>query len=103
MPGTMNEENNYHLDSTWGRTFKFIRKEYGISMYRASMIVGMSERAGKRKRALYRGKKKEREMEFVKEQCIIPKKICFLFVLAEAKTAVYGLEEQRKKKNGRYF
>jgi len=27
----------------------------------------------------------------------------FLFVLAEAKTAVYGLQEQKKKKNGRYF
>jgi len=32
MPGIMNEDNNYRLDSTWGRTFKFIRKEYGISM-----------------------------------------------------------------------
>ena len=31
MPGIMNEDNNYRLDSTWGRTFKFIRKEYGIS------------------------------------------------------------------------
>jgi uncharacterized FlaG/YvyC family protein len=32
MPGTMNLENNYHLDSTWGRISKFIRKDYGISL-----------------------------------------------------------------------
>ena len=33
MPGIiLNEDNNYRLDSTWGRTFRFIRKEYGISM-----------------------------------------------------------------------
>jgi len=32
MPGTMNKDyNNNRLDSTWGRAFKFIRKEYGIS------------------------------------------------------------------------
>ncbi len=28
MPGTMNVDNNYRLDTTWGRTFKFIRKDY---------------------------------------------------------------------------
>jgi len=33
MPGTMNKDynNNYRLDSTWGRAFKFIREEYGMS------------------------------------------------------------------------
>mmetsp|Transcript_18732 Transcript_18732/g.32740 ORF Transcript_18732/g.32740 Transcript_18732/m.32740 type:complete len:117 (-) Transcript_18732:1655-2005(-) len=50
MPGTMNEDNNCHLDSTWGRTLKFIRKEYTESPCRASMIPGMSVRAGKRKK-----------------------------------------------------
>ena len=30
MPGTMNEDNNCRSDTTWGRTFKFIRKDYKI-------------------------------------------------------------------------
>ena len=35
MPGTMNEDNNYRLDSTWERAFKFFIVRYterGISM-----------------------------------------------------------------------
>ena len=39
--------------------------------------------------------------DIVEEQWIFPK-IRFLFMLAEAKTAAYGLQEQ-KKKSGRYI
>ena len=33
MPETMNKDNNYRLDTKWGRTFKFIRKIQKIVLF----------------------------------------------------------------------
>ena len=68
---------------------------------RASMIVGMSERAGGKKRRPL-GKEKKREMTILPNKDDFFPRFVFLFILAEAKTAAYGLQEQ-KKKSGRYF
>ena len=49
----------------------------------------------------FRKKKKKREMTLPKNDDFFPK-IRFLLMFAEAKTAAYGLQEQ-KKKSGRYI
>ena len=69
---------------------------------RASMIVGMSERAGGEKEAPFRKKKKNKAGNDIAEERWFFPKIWFLFMLAEAKTAAYGLQEQ-KKKSDRYI
>ena len=68
MPGIMNEDNNYHLDSTWGEGLSSSSVKNTESPCRAGTIVGMSERAGGEKEAPFRKEKKKAENDIAEER-----------------------------------